>query len=282
MRRLLGIFVIIIILGGAVFFFGWVQLAVPPGSYGVLRSKTHGIDSDLIREGEFRWVWYRLIPANTVITLFSPVFVERPLEIEGALPSGKTYAAFAGLTADFSYKIEGAFSFSIKADSLPRLMEEQGIAGQEDLLVYADKLASSLSLFASGWLREYGEDDKQLEALLNKGFPKSLEAEIRGNFPEIDAFAGEIHGVQYPEFDLYYATRSLYEEYLSRQQEFLKREAAMAADDHISSQLRYDEMAKYGELLTRYPLLLYYLAIEKGMDPENWNFFKVRAGPGGE
>jgi hypothetical protein len=282
MRKLLGIFTFMIILGGVVFFFGWVQLAVPPGSYGVLRSKTHGIDNDLIREGEFRWVWYRLIPTNTVITLFSPVFVERPLEIWGTLPSGEIYAAFVGLTTDFSYKIEGSFSFTIMADSLPRLMEEQGITGQEDLLAYADKLASSVTLFSSHWLKEYGEDEKKLDDLLHKGFPKSLETEILRNFPEIETFSGEIHGVQSPGFDLYYTTRSLYEEYLSRQQEFLKQETAVAAVEHISSQLRYDELTRYGELLTKYPLLLYYLAIEKGMDPENWNLLKGRAGPGGE
>jgi hypothetical protein len=278
MRKLLGILAIIIILGGAVFFFGWVQLVVPPGSYGVLRSKTHGIDNDLIREGEFRWVWYRLIPTNTAITLFSPVSVERPLEIRGTLPSGEIYAAFVGLTTDFSYKIEGSFSFSIKADSIPRLMEEEGITGQDDLLAYADKLASSVSLFSSQRLRQYGEDEKKLDDLLHTGFPGSMEAEIRENFPEIDAFSGEIHGVQYPEFDLYHATRSLYEEYLSRQQEFLKQEAVAAANEHISSQLRYDELTKYGELLTKYPLLLYYLAIEKGVDPENWNLLGERSG----
>ncbi|MDR2101381.1 MAG: hypothetical protein LBP43_02295 [Treponema sp.] len=282
MRKLLGILVVIIILGGVVFFFGWVQLAVPPGFYGVLRSKTHGVDKGLIREGEFRWVWYRLIPTNTEITLFSPVSVERPLEIGGVLPSGEIYAAFAGIAADFSYKVEGSFSFTLKAGILPRLMEEEGISNQEDLLIYADKLASSVSLFVSQWFRQYGEDEINPEDLLRNGFPKPLEAEIRENFPEIDAFSGEIHGVRYPDFDLYYATRSLYEEYLSRQQEFLRREAAAAADDHISSQLRYDELAKYGELLTKYPLLLYYLAIERGVDPQKWNLFRGMSGPGEE
>jgi hypothetical protein len=30
----------------------------------------------------------------------------------------------------------------------------------------------------------------------------------------------------------------------------------------LSSQLRFDELAKYGELLTKYPILLQYLSIE--------------------
>jgi hypothetical protein len=283
MRKVLGIFLIIlVILGGTAFFCGWVQLAVPPGSYGVLRSKTHGIDDHLIREGEFRWVWYRLIPTNTVISLFSPVFMDRPLEIRGTLPSGEVYASFVGLTTDFSYEIDGSLSFTIKADSLPALVREQGIADQDDLLAYADKLADSIAVFSSQWFRRYGEDEKRMAALFTDGFPGALETEIRGNFPEVENVSGDILRVRYPDFDRYLATRSLYEEYLSRQQEFLRREVAAAADDHIGSQLRYDELAKYGELLTKYPLLLYYLAIEKGVDPQNWDLFRGRSGAAGE
>jgi hypothetical protein len=278
MRKVLGVFILIVILGGTVFFFGWVQLAVPAGSCGVLRSKTHGIDDRPIREGEFRWVWYRLIPTNTTITVFSPVFINRSLDLRGTLPSGEIYAAFAGLTADFSYEIEGNLSFTINAASLPHLMEEQGITGQEDLAAYGNKLGDYAAAFASQWLRRHEEDEKWLAALLTEGFPESLIAEIRGRFPEIETLSGNISRVRVPEFALYYATRSLYEEYITRQQEFLKRVAAEAADEHISSQLRYDELAKYGELLTKYPLLLYYLAIEKGVEPQYWDLLGRRAG----
>jgi len=44
MKKFLAGLIVLVVLGGVVFFFGWVQLAVPPGSYGVLRSKTHGVD----------------------------------------------------------------------------------------------------------------------------------------------------------------------------------------------------------------------------------------------
>jgi hypothetical protein len=38
MKKALFSFIILILLGGAGFFFGWAQMPVPPGSDGVLRS----------------------------------------------------------------------------------------------------------------------------------------------------------------------------------------------------------------------------------------------------
>jgi len=32
----------------------------------------------------------------------------------------------------------------------------------------------------------------------------------------------------------------------------------------MESQLRFEELGKYGELLTKYPILLDYMALEKG------------------
>ncbi|MDR2178508.1 MAG: hypothetical protein LBP20_10790, partial [Treponema sp.] len=96
-------FLLIIIAAGTVFFLGWAQLTVPPGSYGVMRSKTHGVDPRLIREGEFRWVWYKLIPTNVGITIFTPRHVERSICLAGTLPLGDAYGSMVGLDTDFSY-----------------------------------------------------------------------------------------------------------------------------------------------------------------------------------
>jgi hypothetical protein len=119
MKKIFGLFIVLLLLGGTAFFFGWAQLKVPPGSYGIMRSKTHGLDPQLIQEGDFRWVWYKLIPTNVSIAVFSPTQISGAIRAEGRLPSGALYASAAGLPMDFSYEVTGSFSFSLKASALP-------------------------------------------------------------------------------------------------------------------------------------------------------------------
>jgi hypothetical protein len=268
------VFIIIVILGAAVFFLGWAQLRVPPGSYGIIRSKTHGIDDRLIHEGEFRWIWYKIIPTNTVITVFAPAIVERPLKISGTLPSGAVYGSFAGIDADFSYEIEGSVSFRVKALSLPVLMRDQDVTDQNALEAFESRIADEVTAFAGELLLRYGEDEKKIQAILQTGTSSQLQTDILEAFPDIEDLVCVIRSVRMPDFALYRTTRSIYEEYLSRQHGLLEQDLAEAAAGHINGRIRYDELSKYGELLSKYPLLLYYLAIERGLDPRSWEIFK--------
>jgi hypothetical protein len=52
--------------------------------------------------------------------------------------------------------------------------------------------------------------------------------------------------------------------FMTRQGELLKTDISASAERHLSARLRSDELEKYGELLTKYPVLLQYLALEGG------------------
>jgi hypothetical protein len=158
MKKFLISLFILIILGGAGFFFGWAQMPVPPGAYGVLRSKTHGVDETLIREGEFRWIWYKLIPTNTETLVFTLKPVSWPFKVQGSLPSGNTDAAAAGVDADFSYELSGTLFFSIKPELLPALVDNNGIGDQGGLEEYENKLAQALEAFVVRRVAIYGRD----------------------------------------------------------------------------------------------------------------------------
>ncbi|MDR0553523.1 MAG: hypothetical protein LBG76_01815 [Treponema sp.] len=262
MRKFFLGLILIIIAGGFAFFFGWAQLKVPPGSYGVMRSKTHGIDPTLIREGEFRWVWYKLIPTNVTITVFSPAFIDRAVHFTGTLPSADSYRAFLGLKADFSYEFSGSLSFSIKPGSLPALVRERGIGNQDDLAEFEEALASDLTGFATRRLQTYIEEDAS--RLTAEDINRLLREDIGQAYPSIENVACAVRVTRFPDFALYQSARSLYEDYLSRQRELLAGEIHESAGRRLDSQLRFDELAQYGELLTKYPVLLQYLALEKG------------------
>jgi hypothetical protein len=264
---------ILLILGGVGFFFGWAQLAVPPGSWGVIRSKTHGLDRNLIQEGEFRWVWYKLIPTNVEILVFSPPWVSRSVLWQGELPSGSVYASLSGLNADFSWEIRAELSFSLKPSSVPALVEERNITSQEDLDRYAGERADEIQAYAQRRLLYHAENGGTGGEFPffpgssggEPGFPRALEEEIYESFPDIESLSFPVRSARFPDFELYRSARLVYEEYLRRQRDFFSSDVNRAAELRLSSRFRFDELEKYGELLTRYPILLRYLALEEGL-----------------
>ncbi|GHV61166.1 hypothetical protein AGMMS49587_04590 [Spirochaetia bacterium] len=264
MKKFFAGLIILLILGGAGFFLGWAQLTVPSGSYGVLRSKTHGLDERLIREGEFRWVWYKLIPTNVTIQVFTPDRIEKTLTFRGSLPSGDVYAAFSSLNADFSYEVSANVSFNIRADALISLVSEKNLAGQDDLAAFEEGLAADVEAFIRSQLEILGENEGEIQSILGSGRSPALEDAIKRAFPQIENLSCRIPAAIFPDFALYRQSRSIYEDFLAKQREYLSAGIGAEAGKQFDSRFRFDELARYGELLTKYPILLQYLALEDG------------------
>ena len=257
--------VILITLAGVIFFLGWAQLTVPAGSYGVMRSKTHGLENDIIRDGEFRWVWYKLIPTNVKISVYTIDTVKRSIKSTGALSSGQVYSSLAGIEAEFSWEISGEFSFSLKPGALPDFTSREIVNDNDGLKKAEDVLAAKIENMVLDRLRSYAEneDEKKIESLLLAGSIPELNREIENAFPEIENFNCTIRTVRYPDFSLYQSLKALYREYLEKQFAMLNPDINKEAEKRIETRLRMDELSQYGELLTKYPVLLQYLALEK-------------------
>jgi hypothetical protein len=262
MRKFLIVFFILLALGGTGIFFGWAQRTVPPGSYGVIRSKTHGLDPALIREGEFRWIWYKLIPTNAGIQVYRPRPVERRMNHRGTLPSAGVYTSFSGIDVDFSYEFTAILTFSIGPESLIPLIAERNIMDQAELDAYTDSLAGDIEGFVLAWIRRIGEDEKELRLILETASSPRLEEEIRQAFPLTTELSCRIETVRFPDFSLYTQLRDLYSDYVAGQREYIIRARNESSARHIDFQFRMDELAHYGDLLTRYPVLLEYLKLE--------------------
>ena len=269
MKKFLLFLVILIALAGTVFFLGWAQLTVPNGSYGVMRSKTHGLDSEIIRDGEFRWIWYKLIPTNVKISVYTLGPVKRTIRSSGNLSSGQVYTALAGLEADFSWEIAGELSFSLRPEALPEFTARANVIDDEGLQKAEEELALRIENVVMDRLRILAdsEDELKIESLLISGSIPELNSEIERIFPEIENLICTIRTVRYPDFALYQSVKSLYRDYLERQNAVLNLDITREAGKRIDTRLRLDELAKYGELLTKYPILLEYLALEKSIIP---------------
>ena len=265
MKKFLFFLVVLIILGATCFFLGWAHLTVPPGSYGVIQSKTHGIDPEIIKDGEFRWLWYKLIPTNAQVSVFTVNPVRRTIRSSGSLSSGDVYTALAGIKADFTWEVSGELSFSLKPEYLPELVVREGIREDSELRKVEERLAERIESFTIQRLKAYAdsEDEKKMESITITGSLPELETDIQRAFPEIQRLSCSIRAVRFPDYTLYQSVKALYREYISQQNAVLRPEVTGEAERRINTRIRLDELQKYGELLTQYPVLLEYLALEK-------------------
>jgi hypothetical protein len=102
----------------------------------------------------------------------------------------------------------------------------------------------------------------RIEQVLSGNPDMQIEREIRNRFPEIRDFSLVIQSARYPDFILYRQLRLLYEEFLANQREFVSASFDTRAENHIESHFRFLELERYGDLLTRFPVLLEFLAME--------------------
>ena len=247
--------------------FGWVQYSVPPGQFGVIISKTHGVDPLPVRSGEFRWIWYKLLPTNVRVVVFSLVNAKFPVNFSSMLPSGDTYATFAGMAdADFSWNLHGEIAFSINPDSLVSITQQQNLNSQEDLDNYLQIIAKDIETLILRELSSSGTATASLERIMSGYTDQQLEQEIRKRFPEIMDFSFVISSALYPDFMLYGHLRQLYEHFLDSQRDFIASSFGGRAQSHIETQIRIRELEQYGDLLTRFPVLLDYIQLENNIN----------------
>ena len=261
--------IILLAAGGTVFYLGWAQVSVPVGSYGVLRSKTHGTSNELIRDGKFCWVWYKLIPNNVTITVFTIRENTIPLDFSGVLPSGDTYSTLAGLKTDFSYSFSGSLSYKLKAESLPALSSRENLLSQTELDSCLFRLSKEIENHTRALLWTYGDNEKILKEAGETGSIEALIKALAVSFPDIEILGSTIKMLRYPDFILYNEVRQLYRDYLTAQRTDIRTIMGRMASENIENRRRIDELAGYGELLTKYPVLIQYLTLEKGIAPKN-------------
>jgi hypothetical protein len=262
MKKIIAVLIVFIIAGGAVFFRGWTQAAIPHGSYAVLRSKTHGVYAKAIESGRFTWLWYRLIPANTEITVFNVKNQTVQIEAEGDLPQSDVYASFVGVNASFAWQVSGTASFSIDPESLPLLTEQFGISDQNALDAHNAELCSLALQFIDQRLSYYCGQRDAIEQINSDGGYRKLDDDIRAAFPHITNLSCALNVKKLPDFEMYESAKVLYDDYIAHQREVLNIEITENAAERIRSQFRMDELARYGDLLTKYPILLEYLKLK--------------------
>ena len=202
MKKFLISLFILIIFSAFVFFFGWTQYRVKPGEFGVVISKTNGIDETPIQNGEFSWYWQFLLPTNAILKTFTvePVFVTK--QIKGTLPSGEFYASF-NQKETFNYSFEFSMSLTVSEQNVITLLKENKITTQNDLSQYISNCADTIAQLAANFYLKKIQDNPNFRLESVKRDELLREIKFYEDCPLIELMNFSLVSSKVPDFELY-------------------------------------------------------------------------------
>lgn len=274
MRKFLLSLLLLIIVAGAAFYFGWIQLQLPANTYGVIFTKTNGYEQDVVKPGTFVWRWQRLLPTNLILYTYKLTPQETTLTSQGTLPSGNLYAQFLEGKPDFSFKIKIAISYQLSPSSLPAMMMNGSLTPKTLDTWYAD-----FNKRCTAEAQSYISQSAASGTVLTKGFGSlqpGLLADLHKSFPDVQFTSVTPETVQIPDLALYQKAQQQYFAIMDAEQK-TRTEAAVTKTnlDQLASQ-RIDMLKKFGELFNQYPVLLKYF----DLDPSKRQNIIPGVGPG--
>lgn len=277
MKALIIILVVLLLLAGAAFFAGWIQLLLPAETYGVIFTKTGGLDNKVVYPGEFSWRWERLIPTNLTLYKYKLTTYKLESTFKGTLPSAETYSSVLQEKPDFSYEIKLAAALRIRPEKLVDLTSEKKITPDN----LEDFLKSRADTFAKRFFEiilkspEGAPGETITAAALTEKFKQS----IPDFFPELEITDLAVLNIKLPDMELYSRARESYFRIMAAREASQAEIAArvMAEQEvHYLNQQREIEnlelLRQYGELLSKYPILIKFLYLKY---LEDWDKLQI-------
>ncbi len=255
MKKFLITLLILIIAGGVVFYFGWVQIQIPPEGYAVFFSKTHGYDENIILPGEFVWKWQRLIPTNVTLHVFSPEIQETTVSVKGELASGSFYAQYLQGSPDFSWEVEIYLRYTLKPESLPRLVRDEHVTS-DSLQDYYKTLHKKVEGYIYPQVHE---------SLTNTNFAdleENLTVSLSQSFPTIEFIDVYVVQAALPDMKLYEEGKNYYLEMVDLENKLKQAETEKTTVEDLKKNLSLNVLREYGEILSDYPVLMEYLELK--------------------
>lgn len=271
MRKAIVILIVLILAGGTAFYFGWVQFRLPPGTVGVVFTKTSGWDSEVIDAGEFSWRWEALLPTNLTLHMVDIDPVTVGVSSTGNLPSGPLYGGFLEGSPTFEYEVRFDVTYRINPEELPRLLEE-GVVEGSDVAAWYDSMNDSIEAEALELVSEAMESVSETSAGERVSlFAESMEERLVGAVPDAEIVSVLPRRISLPDIGLYREARELYLGAMEVRGEAIEEAMASASTEEVFEEARLATLRRYGEVLSEYPVLLEYFSLgaEEGVDPLN-------------
>lgn len=264
MKKFIAALLVLIVLSGVVFYFGWIQFLIPSDGYGVVFSKTHGWEMETVEPGEFEWRWQRLIPTNMEVYVFRVEPYEVEISASDTLPSGEIYRTVLADEPDLSFDVSMGVDILPEQSELPILASEQDLR-PEDLGEWIEDRADALRTVAVDRLVELLSNADNVENMSLSRIEDELTDTFAEEFPDIRVSSLAVNSYRVPDFQLYQEARSLYLTQLEAETDALIAAAGERADRQARDEEIQRSLRSYGEVLDEYPVLLDYF--ELGVDP---------------
>lgn len=260
MKKAIFFLILMILLGGTGFYFGWVQITIPEHHYGVMFTKTGGYEPEAVAPGTFIWKAEKLIPTNFTLHLFDLSPVGGSMEVSGVLPSGELYAQALPDPVSFEYRLSFTISYRIDPAQLPRLVEASGLTPESLGEWYEARNAGILEAASQAAAAADTEESGP------GSFAAALKERIGAQYPEIILMDAGITSFEYPDYDLYRAAKSMYLEKISALKQAETEAEAFERQWVVSRKAKLAVLEEYGRLLSEYPGLLQLVLAEQATE----------------
>ena len=272
MKRLLVALFVLVVIAAAVFFFGWVQFQIPPDAHGVIFTKTNGWEGEVVDPGTFVWRWQRLLPTNLTLYVFDLQPHRTQVSLSGSLPSAETFEAILGTSASFSYQLDLTVVSRIRPEELPFLAEVEALR-PEGMDAYYDSVDARITQIATDTILAILQNTPET---LSLGTSYSLIADnvlqaLSQELPEIEVQSVSPTRLRLPDMELYTAARSLSDDLVAARADALAEAARQSAAAQQETDRQLLMLERYGDILTRYPVLLDYFRLGQDIDSDPLN-----------
>lgn len=254
-KKILWNFIILLIFAIVVFFFGWIQFLVKPGTCAIMTSKTSGLYKEAIISGKFLWRWERLLPTNVHLENFSLKSFTSNQIVQGFLPGGDIYANEFDKNLDFSYRFNMDINLNANPQKIYELYKSNKIQNDDDLQKFLEQNAKSLSFLIAEEILKSNENDSfyvQNEILDETFINKILN---KNNFDGIQINSVELKNSKIPDVKFYNKIKNFYDTYLENIQSKIDKKAEEQAQKILDEDRNLKRLEQFAELIKKYPEL---------------------------
>jgi hypothetical protein len=221
--------------------------------------------------GVFLWHWERLIPTNSEMLSFTLTPVSKSAMVSGKLPSGDTYAAMIGGNHDFTWKATYDVTVRVSASRLPNLVRDLGIKDQSALDAWTNdnvtRLAdTAVTSVVTAAITSVSPSTLELGA--NPTVERDISARLTSQQNDFEIVNVAVTMTAVPDIALYTATAAAWKEYNDQRTARLFSTATIEAEAAFSEYLQFERFTRLGEILTKYPVLIDYLAVMKSEETD--------------
>jgi hypothetical protein len=277
MKKFIFLFAVFLLLGGVVFYYGWIQYSLPANTYGIVFTKTRGWEPAPLVPGVFSWRWEKLIPGNFDLHIYPKIVETAEIVSQGTLPSASAYSVFLEGNTDFGYDLKIKVTYKVKPEYYPILASEQGVTPEGLNAWLAGRNTDVAREGVSRIIEKMNRSDSSETPAGNfHDISEDLKTSLSNKFSYFEIISVLPERINFPDMELYRKGRELYNLSLDAKKEAIIEESRRFAFDAMREEKRITSLQKYGELLTKYPLLIEYLLVEKMENPQPSDLEQLR------